>query len=395
MVHETITLEGHLIDSDIMRRVFDRVVEEGGEFEVREFRVGRTNDESSFARVEIRSKDPHALDRILEAVRYLGATTEVGDCVFAPAEADGILPDEFYSTTNFDTYVRIDGRWVEARDQKMDSALVLRAGVPACVKQSQVKQGEPVALRGPPLERSRDYAVFGFMSNDVSAEVNKGIVIRAAAREMKRVRAAGERIVVVPGPAVVHSGGETALAALVREGWVDVILTGNAFAVHDLEKAIVGTSLGVCQMSGRAVEGGSRNHLYAINAVNRLGGVQQAVEGGLVKSGVMYEAVRKGVPFVLAGSIRDDGPLRDVVTDTVLAQKAYLEALKGAGCCLMLASALHSIAIGNLLPARVRTICVDMVESVPVKLGNRGSMQAIGLVTDVGYFLERLRSELA
>jgi lysine-ketoglutarate reductase/saccharopine dehydrogenase-like protein (TIGR00300 family) len=399
MVHETITLEGHLIDSDIMRRVFDRVVEEGGEFEVQEFRVGRTNVEPSFARVEIRSRDPHALDRILEAVRYLGATSEVGDCAFAPAESDGILPDAFYSTTNFDTFVRIDGRWVEARDQKMDSALVLRGGVPACVKQSQVKRGEPVALRGPgirvrPLERSRDYAVFGFMSNDVSAEVNKGIVIRAAAAEMRRVRGAGERIVVVPGPAVVHSGGETALAALVRDGWVDVILTGNAFAVHDLEKAIVGTSLGVCQMSGRAVEGGSRNHLFAINAVNRLGGVRPAVEAGLVRSGVMYEAVKRGVPFVLAGSIRDDGPLRDVVTDVVLAQKAYLEALKGAGCCLMLASALHSIAVGNLLPARVRTICVDMVESVPVKLGNRGSMQAIGLVTDVGYFLERLRSEL-
>jgi lysine-ketoglutarate reductase/saccharopine dehydrogenase-like protein (TIGR00300 family) len=399
MVHETITLEGHLIDSDIMRRVFDRVVEEGGEFEVQEFRVGRTNDEPSFARIEIRSAQPDALDRILEAVRYLGATTEVGDCAFAPAEKDGILPDDFYSTTNFDTFVRMEGRWVEARDQKMDSALVLRGGAPHCVKQSQVKQGEPVALRGAgirvrPLERSRDYAVFGFMSNDVSAEINKGIVIRAAAREMRRVRAAGERIVVVPGPAVVHSGGEAALAALVREGWVDAILTGNAFAVHDLEKAIVGTSLGVCQMSGRAVEGGSRNHLFAINAVNRLGGVRPAVESGLVKSGVMYEAVRGGVPFVLAGSIRDDGPLRDVITDTVQAQKAYLTALEGAGCCLMLATALHSIAVGNLLPARVRTICVDMVESVPVKLGNRGSMQAIGLVTDVGFFLEKLRSEL-
>jgi len=399
MVHETISLEGHLIDSDIMRRVFDRVVEEGGEFEVQEFRVGRTNDQPSFARIEIRANDPHALDRILEAVRYLGATTEVGDCAFAPAEADGILPDDFYSTTNFDTLVRIEGRWVEARDQKMDSALVLRDGVPRCVKQAQVRQGEAVALRGDgirvrPLERSRDYAVFGFMSNEVSAEVNKAIVIRAAAKEMRRVRAAGERIVVVPGPAVVHSGGEAALAALVREGWVDALLTGNAFAVHDLEKAIVGTSLGVCQLSGRAVEGGSRNHLFAINAVNRLGGVRQAVEAGLVTKGVMFEAVRRGVPFVLAGSIRDDGPLRDVVTDTVLAQKAYLAALEGAGCCLMLASALHSIAVGNLLPARVRTICVDMVESVPVKLGNRGSMQAIGLVTDVGYFLDRLRTEL-
>ncbi|HXK10970.1 MAG TPA: TIGR00300 family protein [Vicinamibacteria bacterium] len=399
MVHETISLEGHLIDSDIMRRVFDRVVEEGGEFEVQEFRVGRTNDQPSFARIEIRAQDPHALDRILEAVRYLGATTEVGDCAFAPAEADGILPDEFYSSTNFPTLVRLGGRWVEARDQKMDSALVLRGGAPCCVKQAQVRKGEAVALRGPgirvrPLERSRDYAVFGFMSNDVSAEVNKAIVIRAAAKEMRRVRAAGERIVVVPGPAVVHSGGEAALATLVREGWVDGLLTGNAFAVHDLEKAIVGTSLGVCQMSGRAVEGGSRNHLFAINAVNRLGGVRQAVQAGLVKTGVMYEAVRRGVPFVLAGSIRDDGPLRDVVTDTVLAQKAYLAALEGAGCCLMLASALHSIAVGNLLPARVRTICVDMAESVPVKLGNRGSMQAIGLVTDVGYFLDRLRAEL-
>jgi lysine-ketoglutarate reductase/saccharopine dehydrogenase-like protein (TIGR00300 family) len=399
LVHETITLEGHLIDSDIMRRVFDRVVEEGGEFEVQEFRVGRTNEQPSFARIEIRASEPAALDRILEAVRYLGATTEVGDCAFGPADEDGILPDEFYSTTNFDTFVRIDGRWVEARDQKMDAALVLRGGVPRCVKQAQVKKGEGVALRGPgirvrPLERSRDYALFGFMSNDVSAEVNKGIVIRAAAKEMRRVRAAGERIVVVPGPAVVHSGGEAALAALVREGWVDVILTGNAFAVHDLEKAIVGTSLGVCQMSGRAVEGGSRNHLFAINAVNRLGGVRQAVDAGLVRSGVMYEAVRKGVPFVLAGSIRDDGPLHDVLTDTVEAQKAYLAALKGAGCCLMLATALHSIAVGNLLPARVRTICVDMAESVPVKLGNRGSMQAIGLVTDVGFFLERLEAEL-
>lgn len=399
MLSDTISLEGHLIDSDILRRVFDRVVEEGGEFEVREFKVGRTNDESSFAKIEVRARDPHALDRILEALRYLGATSQVADCRTAAAERDGILPDDFYATTNFDTLVRVGGRWVEVHDQKMDAALVLRESGPACVKQRLVRQGEEVVLRGPgirvrPLERSRDYAVFGFMSNDVSAEINKAIVIRAAAREMKRVRAAGERIVVVPGPAVVHSGGEKALAGLVRDGWVDVILSGNAFAVHDVEKAIVGTSLGVCQTSGRAVEGGSRNHLYAINAVNRAGGIGPAVESGLVKSGVMYEAVTRGTRYVLAGSIRDDGPLKDVITDTALAQQAYLEALHGAGCCLMLATALHSIAVGNLLPARVRTICVDMVESVPVKLGNRGSMQAIGLVTDVGFFLERLAAEL-
>jgi lysine-ketoglutarate reductase/saccharopine dehydrogenase-like protein (TIGR00300 family) len=281
----------------------------------------------------------------------------------------------------------------------MDCALVLRGGVPHCVKQGQVKQGERVALRGPgirvrPPERSRDYSVFGFMSNDVSAEVNKGIAIAGTARAMRKAREAGEKIVVVAGPAVVHSGGDVALARLVRGGWVDVLLTGNAFAAHDVEKSILKTSLGICQMSGRAVEGGSRNHLWAINAVNRAGGIRQAVEAGLVTSGVMFEAVRRGIVYVLAGSIRDDGPLKDVLTDTVAAQKAYAEALRGAGICLMLASALHSIAVGNLLPARVKTVCVDMTESVPVKLSNRGTLQAIGLVTDVGFFLERLEAEL-
>jgi lysine-ketoglutarate reductase/saccharopine dehydrogenase-like protein (TIGR00300 family) len=399
VVHETVSLEGHLIDSDILRRVFDRIVEGGAEFEVLEFKVGRTNTEPSTARIDVRAADPHALDQVLEALRYLGASAEVSDCSFAPAEADGILPDEFYSTTNFDTFVRRGGRWLPARDQKMDCALVWRGQEPWCVKQGLVQAGEPVALRGSgirvrPPERSRDYGVFGFMSNDISAEINKSIAIEGTAREMRRVREAGERIVVVPGPAVVHSGGDAALARLVRAGWVDAILSGNAFAVHDLEKAMLRTSLGVCQMSGRAVEGGSRHHLWAINAVNRAGGIRQAVERGLVKGGVMCEAVRTDVPFVLAGSIRDDGPLRDTITDMVAAQKAYVEALRGAGLCLMLATALHSIAVGNLLPARVRTVCVDMTEAVPVKLGNRGTMQAIGLVTDVGFFLERLEREL-
>ena len=400
MVQETVTMEGHLIDSDILRRAFARIVGEGGQFEIQEFRVGKTNAEPSFVSLLVKAQDPQVLDQILQELAYLGATTDLGDARFAAAEADGILPDEFYSTSNFDTFVRVDGQWHPAQDQKMDSALVLREGAPCCVKQGLVKKGEPVALRGPgirvrPPERSRDYSVFGFMSNDVSAEVNKGIAISGTAREMKKARAAGERIVVVPGPAVVHSGGDAALARLVRAGWVDVLLTGNAFAVHDLEKSILKTSLGICQLSGRAVEGGSRNHLFAINAVNRLGGIRQAVESGLVDCGVMYELVKRGTPFVLAASIRDDGPLRDVLTDSVAAQKAYVEALRGAGMCLMLASALHSIAVGNLLPARVKTVCVDMTESVPVKLSNRGSMQAIGLVTDVGFFLERLEGELA
>jgi lysine-ketoglutarate reductase/saccharopine dehydrogenase-like protein (TIGR00300 family) len=399
LVEETVTMEGHLIDSDILRRAFNRIVEEGGDFEVLDMHVGKSNADPSRATLSVKAQDPAAVDRILEGLSYLGFATLVGDASFAPAEADGILPDEFYSTTNFDTLVRLSGRWTEVCDQKMDCAIVLRDALPRCVKQGQVKKGESVALRGPgirvrPPERSREASVFGFMSNDISAEINKSIAIKGTAREMRKTRERGEKIVVVAGPAIVHSGGEAALARLVREGWVDVLLTGNAFAVHDLEKSIVGTSLGVCQMSGRAVEGGSRNHLLAINKVNRAGGIRAAVESGLVTSGVMFEAVKKGIPFVLAGSIRDDGPLRDTVTDMVAAQKAYVEALRGAGMCMMLATALHSIAVGNLLPARVRTVCVDMTESVPVKLGNRGTLQAIGLVTDVGFFLERLEGEL-
>jgi lysine-ketoglutarate reductase/saccharopine dehydrogenase-like protein (TIGR00300 family) len=401
MVHETVVMEGHLIDSDLLRRAFNRIVEEGGAFEVLDFHVGTTNADPSRATLQVSAPDPDVLDAILDGLAYLGAATRAaGDAQFAPAEQDGILPDEFYSTTNFDTLVRVGGRWLAVEDQKMDCALVLRQGVPRCVKQGKVRKGEPVALRGRglrvrPPERSRDYSVFGFMTNEISAEVNKSIAISGTAREMRRVREAGLKIVVVAGPAVVHSGGDVPLARLVREGWVDALLTGNAFAVHDLEKSILKTSLGVCQMSGRAVEGGSRHHLFAINAVNRAGGVRAAVESGLVGSGVMYEAVKAGVPFVLAGSIRDDGPLRDTITDVVAAQNAYAEAIQGAGMCLMLASALHSIAVGNLLPARVRTVCVDMTESVPVKLSNRGSLQAIGLVTDVGFFLERLAAEIA
>jgi lysine-ketoglutarate reductase/saccharopine dehydrogenase-like protein (TIGR00300 family) len=399
MVQETVTMQGHLIDSDLVRRAFTRIVEDGGEFEVLEFRVGKTNDDESFLRLAVKAPDSANLDAILEHLSYLGATATVADAALEPAERDGILPDEFYATSNFDTEVRLSGRWAAVAEQKMDCALVIRGGVPTCVKQAYVKAGEPVVLRGAgirvrPPERSRDVSVFGFMSNDVSAEINKGIVIAGAAREMRRARQAGEKIVMVAGPAIIHSGGDVPLARLVREGWIDVVLTGNAFAVHDLEKAILKTSLGICQMSGRAVEGGSRHHLWSINAVNRAGGVKRAVESGLVTAGVMYELVKKGVPFVLAGSIRDDGPLVDVITDTRAAQAAYVEALRGAGVCLMLASALHSIAVGNLLPARVRTVCVDMTESVPVKLSNRGTLQAIGLVTDVGFFLERVAREL-
>ena len=399
MLQEFLHMEGHLIDSDILRRAFARIVEEGGAFEVAEFRVGRTNEEPSFVRLAVQAPDPATLDRILGELSYLGADSEVVDARFAPAERDGILPDEFYASTNMETYVRVDGAWRAVPEQRMDCAVILRDGVPHCVKARAVRAGEPVLVRGRgirvrPIERARRYTAFGFMSNETTAEANKSVAIEGVVQAVREARNSGERIVVVAGPAVVHSGGREPLARLVSAGWVDVLLSGNAFAVHDLEAALLGTSLGVCQLSGRATEGGNRNHLFAINAVNRAGGVRAAVESGLVRDGVLYEAVRRGIPIVLAGSVRDDGPLADVITDAREAQDAYAEALSGAGVCLLLATALHAIAVGNLLPAKVRTVCVDMTESVPLKLANRGSGQAMGLVTDVGFFLERLDARL-
>ncbi len=399
-MREVVVFRGRSASPDRLAQVFKLIAANGGTFDVAEMQTAAPGREPEFARLEVGAADAESLDRLLAELAPLGGEADVRDAVFAAAEADGVLPDDFYATSNYDTFVRVGGSWVAATEQKMDCALVLRAGVPVCVKQRKVKRGEPVLLQGGGVrvrtpERARGGAAFGFMSNDVSAEINKGVAVRGIAAEIRKAKAAGEKIVVVAGPAIIHSGGDAALAGLVRDGWIDVLLAGNAFAVHDLEKAVCGTSLGVCQKSGRPVAGGSRNHLFTINAVNRAGGVRGAVSAGLVKHGVMFELVRKNAPFVLAGSIRDDGPLKDVVTDALAAQEAYLAALAGCGVCLMLATALHSIAVGNLLPARVRTVCVDMGEATPTKLANRGTTQAVGLVTDVGYFLERLAAALA
>jgi lysine-ketoglutarate reductase/saccharopine dehydrogenase-like protein (TIGR00300 family) len=397
-MQETVHFRGAAAATAAVAAALDAVVAAGGTFEIAAWRSAK-DGASAVVAAEIGAADVEALDRVLAAACAAGAEVPTGDARFTPAEADGILPDDFYSTSNEITYVRVDGRWTLVAEQKMDCALVLRTGVPTCVKQRKVRRGEPVLVgaigvrvRAP--ARATGGGGFGFMSQDVSAELDKDVKIRAIAAEMRRARAAGRKTVVVAGPAIVHSGGERALAESVRRGFVDVLLAGNAFAVHDLEKALCGTSLGVCAKSGRPVPGGSRNHLLTINRVNRAGGVAAAVRAGLVRRGVMYELVTRGAPFVLAGSIRDDGPLRDVITDALAAQDAYVEALRGAGVCLLLATTLHAIAVGNLLSAEVFTACVDMTESTPTKLANRGTTQAVGLVTDVGYFLERLNVAL-
>ena len=392
-------IEGHLIDSGILKYAFDKIVEYEGQFEILDFRIGKNNQETSKVRMLVKAKSQEQLADILGALEDFGAAVDWEDCQFVQSQQDGLLPDDFYSTTNFDTHVKVKGEWFPVTNQKMDAVIVWEDGCATTKKISQVRRGDRIAtgrkgIRVKPLERSREYSVFDFMSNDLTAEVNKSLLIAEIAKEIVHLKESGKKVALVPGPAIIHSGADQYLKNIIRMGFIDVILTGNAFAVHDIEKALLNTSLGVNQTTGKAVEGGHRNHLWSINEINKAGGIRNACESGLLKSGLMYECYRHGVQYVLAGSIRDDGPLIDVITDCVVAQNRYIEALEDVAVVLMLASTLHSIAVGNLLRSSVKTVCVDINESTPLKLSNRGSKQAIGIVTDVSFFLSILASEL-
>ncbi|MDQ4077280.1 MAG: TIGR00300 family protein [Chloroflexota bacterium] len=396
---EKIVLRGHIIDSLILPRVFDTVMDLGGEFDVEEIRVGKHKEDPSFARLRIIGETEAHLNRILEQLTDHGAelvTTE--DVKSKPAPRDGALPPDFYSTTNLPTDVRLDGEWVRVDDIEMDVAIVVdreaaRArGVPMLF----VKEGEQVVVghegvRVHPIERSREAEMtFSFMNSEVSSEKPKRLTIHAIAREMREVKERGERIIVVAGPAIVHTGAAPYLATLIRNGYVDALLGGNAIAVHDVEAALHGTSLGVNLETSVPVEGGHHHHMRAINTIRLAGSLRDAVEQGVLTRGIMYEAIKKGIDLVLAGSIRDDGPLPDVITDVVKAQEAMREAVKGAGIALMISTMLHSIATGNMLPAHVRTVAVDINPATVTKLADRGSWQAIGLVTDAELFLREL-----
>jgi lysine-ketoglutarate reductase/saccharopine dehydrogenase-like protein (TIGR00300 family) len=396
---EPVEIEGHLIDSGILKYAFDKIVEYEGQFEILDFRIGKNNQETSKVRMLVKAKSQEQLADILGALEDFGAAVDWEDCQFVQSQQDGLLPDDFYSTTNFDTHVKVKGEWFPVTNQKMDAVIVWEDGCATTKKISQVRRGDRIAtgrkgIRVKPLERSREYSVFDFMSNDLTAEVNKSLLIAEIAKEIVHLKESGKKVALVPGPAIIHSGADQYLKNIIRKGFIDVILTGNAFAVHDIEKALLNTSLGVNQTTGKAVEGGHRNHLWSINEINKAGGIRNACESGLLKSGLMYECYRHGVQYVLAGSIRDDGPLIDVITDCVVAQNRYIEALEDVAVVLMLASTLHSIAVGNLLRSSVKTVCVDINESTPLKLSNRGSKQAIGIVTDVSFFLSILASEL-
>jgi lysine-ketoglutarate reductase/saccharopine dehydrogenase-like protein (TIGR00300 family) len=398
---DTIEAEGHLIDSGLLSAIFDKIIEQRAAYEILHFDIGRTNDDASRIEMRITAADAAVLDDLLQQLTTFGChAVRERDALVKPAEKDRCVPDDFYSTTNHRTHVRIGGRWVEVEKQRMDAVIVRANGRAVCRKLRDVKAGDAIVcghegIRVTPEFKERDRHGFAFMSNDVSSERRvEGSVARIAGM-MRDAKKAGGRIAVVAGPVVVHTGGVEHFSELIRLGYVDVVLAGNALAVHDIEYALSGTSLGIDLVIGAPVEQGHRNHMAAINTINRAGGIRQAVECGVLKSGVMFECVTHGVDYVLAGSIRDDGPLPDTLMDLVEAQERYAEALStNVHLVLMLSSMLHSIGVGNMLPSWVRVVCVDINPAVVTKLGDRGSTQTVGVVTDVGLFLHRLAEAL-
>jgi lysine-ketoglutarate reductase/saccharopine dehydrogenase-like protein (TIGR00300 family) len=398
---DTIEARGHLIDSGLLSSIFDKIIEFKGSYEILTFDIGRTNDDASWIQMRVTAPDRAALDDLLQQITTFGAhQVRELDVLVRPAEKDRCVPDDFYSTTNHRTHVRLGGQWVDVESQRMDAVIVVTGHTAACRKLRDVKAGEAVVcghkgIRVTPEFRERDRLGFAFMSNDVSSERRVEGSVARIAQMMRDVKSAGGRIAVVAGPVVVHTGGVEHFSSLIRQGFVDVVLAGNALAVHDIEFALSGTSLGIDLVAGAPVEQGHRNHMAAINTINRAGSIRAAVETGVLKSGVMYECVRKGVDFVLAGSIRDDGPLPETVMNLVEAQDQYAAALSNnVHLVLMLSSMLHSIGVGNMLPSWVRVVCVDINPAVVTKLADRGSQQTVGVVTDVGLFLHRLAEAL-
>jgi lysine-ketoglutarate reductase/saccharopine dehydrogenase-like protein (TIGR00300 family) len=398
--HEIVEAEGHLIDSHIMEQIFDSVVEYQGRFEVQHFHIGRTNSDPSRLRLKVEAPSSELMHKMLAQLVGLGCTpVEGGDVEVKIVERDCCAPEDFYSTTNHRTMVRWNGEWMDVERQRMDAMIVIEDGHASCRRLRDLRRGDRVVvgmhgIRVIPESKERDRMQFAFMSNGISSERQVETAVRQTAALMRQVLANQQRIIVVAGPVVIHTGGAAPLATLIRHGWVQALLAGNALGVHDMEAALLGTSLGVRTADGRLEEHGHRNHMRAINAIYHAGGIRAAVESGKLKSGVMYECVKSKVPFVLAGSLRDDGPLPDTITDMNAAQDAYAEQLRGAGLVLCLGSMLHSIATGNMCPSWVKLVCVDINPAVVTKVSDRGTGQAVGVVTDVGMFLDMLARTL-
>ena len=380
----------------ILTRIFDSVMDLKGDFQVLEFTVGKKKKDPSYARLMVRGKTQQHLEDILELVYRAGAQpVSVQEARLEPAPKDMVMPDDFYSTTNNATQVYYRGKWIGVQNMMMDKCIVVdtQRKTAECKMVRDIVKGDMVVVgeRGIkiiPLERPREgIDIFQFMSSTSSSERPTQHIARKVATDIYSTKKEGGKIVVVSGPVLVHSGAAEALASLIRMGYVDGLLAGNALAVHDVENALMGTSLGMRVKDGTLAVRGHRNHMQAVNEVFKAGGLKAMVQKKILKSGVMYECVMNDVPFILAGSIRDDGPLPDVVTDVVEAQRKYKQIVHGARMVLMLSTMLHSIAVGNMLPASVKVVAVDISQPVVTKLIDRGTAQAIGIVTDVGAFL--------
>ncbi|MGZ4241769.1 MAG: ornithine cyclodeaminase, nickel-pincer nucleotide-dependent [Actinomycetota bacterium] len=398
---EVVELRGHIIDSLILPRALDEIVEAGADYTIVAFEIGKTNEDPSFARIELRA-EPDVMDRLLVRLADIGATQpDAGDAELTPSDADGVFPIAFYSTTNLPTQVRVNGTWIDVENPEMDCAIVVDDGRARTVAMSDIRTGDRIVcghegIKVSPLERPRSATgqIFSFMSSEVSSEKPQGLMVDRIADMARDVKARGRSILWVLGPAVVHTGSAEAFCALVRSGWVDVVFAGNALATHDSEAAIFGTSLGVSLAEGIPTEHGHEHHIRSINLVRRAGSFKAAVDQGLLTSGIMFHLVKHDVDYVLGGSVRDDGPMPEVITDVVETQRAMRARVPGLGMAIMVSTMLHSIATGNILPASVPIVCVDINQAAVTKLVDRGSIQSVGMVTDVGLFLRQLAGAL-
>lgn len=401
VLSEEIEVRGHLIDSSILTKIFDVIMDLDGEFDVLEISVGKKKMDPSFARLAIHAKSQKQLDKILEAVNRIGAVSpDQREARLVAAPRDMVMPENFYSTTNNRTHVFYKKRWIKVENMMMDKCIVVSGAGASCVPIRDVKKGDRIVVgdsgvRVIPPERPREGVnVFEFMGSSSSSERPTQHIARQVALDIIRTKREGGKIVLVGGPAIVHTGAAPAVAELIRGGYIHGVLAGNALAVHDIEYATLGTSLGMNVHDGTLAIRGHRNHMDAINSVFRAGSIPRMVRSGKLASGIMYECVKNRIPFVLASSIRDDGPLPDVITDVTEAQRRYKRILKGAKMVIMISTMLHSIATGNMLPADIKVIVVDINQPTVTKLMDRGTWQALGIVSDVGAFLPLVTEQI-
>lgn len=402
MVSEIVTLEGHIIDSKTLATVLDDILSFGGEFQILEVHIGQARNERSHARIEIRTESLDKMHELLHIIGKHGALWHASeDAEMQVADMDGAFPEDFYSTTNQQTYVRLKGKWVEVQEQEMDCGVVCdpQTSTLRCVPVVNIKKGQQIVcgergIKVIPFERQRAKGVFEFMASDISTEKPKHTIIRNIAAQMHEARKRGDKLLLVGGPAIVHTGAAEHVVHLIEKGYIHVLFAGNALATHDIESNLFGTSLGVYLEKNSLADAGHEHHLRAINTIRRAGSIRKAVEKGVLKGGIMHACVKHNVNMVLAGSVRDDGPLPDVITDMVVAQDAMRAGIKGVGFVLMVATTLHSVATGNILPAWIPAVCVDINPPVLTKLADRGSFQTIGIVTDVEPFFRSLLQEL-